>query len=155
MSFIGTTPRYSGQFTTGTDLVSLRITRNDTGAAIALGGRRSMFEANEKKTVIAPDCIDNGGRVDHVVIPGGYHGTIQVNRFNGDFDSFMKLFDANFYAGQGQVYATIVEQINNGFDQSSTVNTYTQVVFTQPKSGDYSRTKETMVTIEFDAQERI
>ena len=155
MAFFGLPPQYSGEFNKGTDLVSLRITRDDTGAAVALGGRRENFKVTEKKTVEMNDGIDNGGRVDHIVIPGGWHGVVAINRFNGDFDGFTKLLDAQYYAGRGQIYCTVVATINNGFDGTTSTDTYTKCVFTQPDSGDYARTKRTMVSVEFDAQERL
>jgi len=155
MSFIGLTPQYMGEFNKGTDLVTVRITREDTGAAIALGGRRETWKVTEKKTIEANDGIDNGGRIDHIVVPGGYHGSIGINRFNGDFDAFMKFTDGRFYAGQGQVYCKVVATINNGFDQTTNIDTYTFCVFTQPDTGDFARTKRVMTTVEFDAQERL
>ncbi len=149
----GFSPAYIGANANyGTDQ-SLKITRNDNGQSIFLGGRLNSVKFTRKTTIDSDDGITDGGRVYHTRIPGGLEGDLTVARYNGDFDNFMKFMDGAFYGGQSQIECTIVQTINNKFDATKTVNTYTRVVIDQPDLGDYTRTKRVMQTFKCYATE--
>jgi hypothetical protein len=152
MSF-GVSPAYIGANANyGTDQ-SLQITRNDNGQSIFLGGRLNSVKFTRKTTIDADDGITDGGRVYHTRIPGGLEGDLMIARYNGDADKFAKFMDGAFYAGQPQVECTIIQTINNKFDGSKDLNTYTHVVIDQPDMGDWTRTKRTMETLKCYATE--
>ena len=146
---------YTGSsFNVGTD-TSITITNNSTGQQVAIGGKRDTIKVAPKNTVEMTDGIDDGGRVYHRVIPGGGTGTLTVDRYNGDFEKFIKFCDASFYAGQGQVECTIVQTSNNLFDGSQTVDTYTHCVLEMPDFGTWARTKRVTQTITFYYTEKL
>lgn len=142
-------PLYTGSsFNVGTD-TSITITRRDNGAQVALGGKRDSIKVTPKNTLESTDGIDDGGRVYSRVIPGGGMGVITVDRYNGDFEAFIKFCDATFYAGQGQVECNIVQSTNNGFDNTTNVDTYTHCVMEMPEKGTWARTKRNTQSINF------
>ncbi len=156
MSFTGRV--YTGSANRGVDR-RITIRRNDTGDAIALGGRMASIEWEDNDSVEIIDGIDNGGKETPQRHPGHVSGRITVNRFSGDFEGFMKFMNANFYAGQPDVKATIIATTTNqGPDvggPSTDVDTFTQVVFHKLKSGPFENKKNPKVTFEFAAEERV
>jgi hypothetical protein len=148
-------PSYTGANANyGTDQ-SLKITRNDNGQEIFLGGRTTAVHFMQKSTIDKDDGITDGGRIYHTRIPVEWEGDITLDRYNGDLTKFMKFLDANFYSGQGQIELTVVQTIRNKFDNSTDINTYTHVVVDQPDEGTWSRTKRVSSTLKAYATERL
>lgn len=152
MAFTGSPSYVGANANYGTDQ-SLRITRNDTGQSIFLGGRLTSVKFMRKTSIDSDDGISDNGRVYHTRIPGGLEGDLTLDRYNGDLDAFMKFLDVNFYAGQPQVECTITQTINNKFDSTQTINTFTHVVIDQPDLGSWTRTKRVAQTLKCYATE--
>ena len=127
---------------------SVKITRNDTGATVYLGGRLVSFKDTPNTIIDVDEGITDGGRPYHTRIPNGGTLDMTIERYNGDLDNFFKSLDVNFYGGQGQVDLTVTQTISNFFDNSTTVNTYTFCVPTQDSS-PWTKAKGVMVTVKF------
>ena len=152
MAFTGV--NYGGpQFNTGTDQ-SVRITRNDTNAQVVLGGSIDTMNVVPKYTTEMTNSIEDA-RVYHKAIPQGFEGTITVNRYNSDFETFIKELNARFYSKLPNIACTIVQTINNGFDNTQTQNTYTQCAIYPTDLGQFSTTKKVDVKISFSATEML
>lgn len=145
---------YAGQSNRGIDR-TITITRNDNKQYVQIGGRLNSIEWSDKDTIEETDGIDNGGRTDHQRFAGGISGTININRYNGDLEAFMKTVDATFYGGQNQIYCTITMVTNNGFDGTTDTDTFTQAVLGKMSSGPFQSKQIAKCKIEFAAQERL
>jgi hypothetical protein len=151
---MATTPSPPGLYLTGTAL-STQITRNDTGDTIVLDGFRTRFNVENVDTMLKSDVIDNGGRVVNKRIPDGIKGSIEVERGSADFATFMAFLDANYYAGEQDIYCTITttEPSADKTDISEFQHTY--CVFNNYKPGTWSRKEILKATVEFEGTERI
>ena len=152
MAFTGVI--YSGTGNRGVDR-KITLKRNDTGAQIQLGGRLASIEWSSKDETEEVPGIDNGGRVDHIWYPGGISGSISVSRYNGDYETFEKFMNANFYAGGTPILGTIVMETYNPFDGTTNTDTLTLVVFGKLKSGPFESKRNAKVSLSFEAQERV
>jgi hypothetical protein len=140
-------------FNVGTDKV-ITVINNSTSESVRLGGRLTEIQSASKDQMIASTPIDNGGRVDHRVLPEGWAGTLTVDRANGDADNLKALLDAAYYAGSGQVFFTINETIRNQADGSQDSFQYTNVVLHDFDGGAWRKDK-VPTRIQFQAQERL
>lgn len=142
-------PQYIGaNKNIGTDQ-SVKIRRDDTGEEIYLGGRLVSFKATRNTMIDMDEGITDGGRPYHTRVPNGGSGEMTVERYNGDFDNFMKALDANFYAGQPQIECTITQTIINKFDSSKTINVYTHCVLDEQDTGAWVKGKGVMQPVRF------
>lgn len=144
----------SNVFNIGTD-ASLLIMRNDTGAQIALDGkRRSMtYRANDR--VINNEPIDDGGVMDHRVIPGSWSITLEAERSTGDFSEEQKATEAQFFAGGPQVFYTITLIEPNADKTQSVTSTFIRAVQHGYDVGPYEREQTVRVRVEFTAALRV
>jgi len=145
----------TGTFLTGTKQ-SIVIIDNTTGAQVQLDGKRRMMESSAKDEVVTSAPIDGGGVVDHEQIPGGWTGSIEVEKANANFSTYVKLLDAAFYAGLSSRRFTIVETIlpvkpGDAVEQ----NTFVDVVFHGYKAGQWSRTSITLPHVDFSCSQRV
>jgi hypothetical protein len=140
-------------FNVGTDK-TIVVTNLSTGANVLLGGRVTEIQSASKDQLITSQPIDNGGRVDHRVLPEGWSGTLTVDRANGDADNLKAMLDAAFYAGQGQVFFSILETITNQSDGTTNQFQYTNVVLHEFDGGAWRKDK-VPTKIQFAAQERL
>jgi hypothetical protein len=147
MAFVNT-------FLVGTDL-SLSIFNNQTGASVVLDGKRTSFKSKAKDKVLEGSFIDSGGVVDHRVIPGGWNGTLAVDRQSDDFATVFALLEANYYAGNGQVTFTITATEPNLRTGGTGRYQYVNVVFHGYDPGEWTKDSQVKATVDFDAAQRI
>lgn len=145
---------YSGQANRGVDRY-IQIRNDNDGSTINVGGRLASVEWSDKDTIEEVDGIDNGGRVDHQRYAGGGTLSFSVNRYNGDFEAFMKFIDANFYSGVPGTTATVTATTNNGFDMTTDSDTFTKCVFGKLKSGPFQNKSNAKVSFSAEYQERL
>jgi hypothetical protein len=150
MSF---TTTFTNTFNVGTDL-SLTITRNDTGAAVTLDGKKTDFRSKAKDRLIESQPIDNGGVPDHRVVAGGWSGSIAVDRATDDFAALFAFLEANYYAGGGQVYFTIVSTEPNANKSKTSRYLYSNCVFHGYDPGSWTKEAKVSATIDFDCAQR-
>lgn len=143
----------TGSFNIGTDL-SLVITNLSSGAQVTLDGRRTKFTSSAKDKVIEGTAIDNGGLVDHRVEPGGWTGSLEVERANDNFSALVSMLDAAFYAGAAQTFFTIESYEPTSDKTAMAVYQFTRVVFHGYKPGDWTRSSAVRPSVSFEAQER-
>lgn len=143
---------YQGAWNTGADY-SITVVDNATNNSIAFGGRMSAHKATAKDTVLESDGMDNGGRVDHMVIPRGWTGTITVQRYNGDLMVIRKFLDANYYAGGDTRYYTITRKILNRYGGGPADEDVFTFCVLSIDEGDVAVAKGVPMTITFHAQE--
>lgn len=142
-----------GSFLVGTDL-SLTIMNNNSGGPTILDGRQTRFTQKAEDHLIKIEPIDNGGLPDHRVLANGWTGTIEVERQSSDFDALYAALESAYYAGADQTYFTMTASIANkrtgGYDRFQFLN----VVFHGYDPGEYQKTSNTKVTIQWAAQQR-
>lgn len=151
MSFLA--PTYTGAMNAGIDLISCTIIDNATNLSVAFGGRRSDFNVSSKDELITGTGADNYGKVDHRFIPGGYTGTITIERYNGALIAVKKFIDSTFYGGGGQKFYTITKTVVNS-DNSTDKDVFTYCVLSI-NEGQWRRVGAVMQTITFHAQEML
>jgi hypothetical protein len=140
-------------FLIGTQL-SVVIQRDDTGAQVALDGRRTTFSVEERGKLETSEPIDNGGLVEDLWVPGGWQGTINVDRKSDSFSALRSQLDAAFYAGLARVTFTIFT-VEPAADLSYVAQyRHTKCVFHGYKPGEWTR-ERVKPSVQFVCQQRI
>lgn len=142
-----------GQYNTGVQQ-SISIVRNDTGATVILDGGRTRFTSKAEDELLKSNVMDNGGRVVPKVIPGGWGGTIDVERGTADFSDLYAFLETNYYAGGGQVYFTITETNQRADMSGSDSFQYVNSVFHGYDPGTWARNEIVKGSVQFFASER-
>lgn len=141
-------------FNVGTDL-SLSITRNDTNQQVVLDGKKTRFSSHDKSKLVESQPIDDGGRPDHRVIPGGWTGTIEVDKSQSDFAVLYATIEEAFYDGLQQVYFTLIATEPNADGSGTQRFAYRKAVFHGYDPGTWEKENITKAKVEFDAAERV
>lgn len=142
-------------FNIGTDLLSLTIFDQVTGQSIVLDGKKDMFEAEAGDSLEATTPIDNGGLPDHRVIANGWHGSVRVNRANGNFGSYYAQLESLFYQNGVQHYCTMTATAQDADGQGVERMQYVNVVFHGYKPGSWEKMAKTMSDVSWAAQQRV
>ena len=135
-------------YTVGRDVV-LRVINSD-GSVLAIPGL-----TNFKKK---PDMSDQkimriDGEVDHLVFPGGWSGSFELDRTDATVDNYMAQFEANYYAGQNILPATISESISEANGSVSQYK-FTGVMLKPTDMGEAAGDKTIKQTVDFLASQR-
>lgn len=154
MSGIPGTP-LTNSFTIGTDLLSLRITDNDTGQTVVLDGKKDMWESNASDDVIKTTPIDGGGRPDHRVVANGWQGSINVDRANQNFGAYIAFLEQNYYNGGLQHYSTVTETVQRADGSGVDRFQYTNLVFHGYKPGSFQKMSKVQSDVSWQCQERL
>lgn len=142
-----------GFYNVGTDH-TLVITNQTTGARVTLDGRRTRFTHKAKDEVFESKPVDAGGLVDHRVMPGGWQGTIEVDRNNDSFSALVAFLEANIYAGGIQDFFSITSYEPKADKSSIAIYQYQRVVFHGYDPGAWAR--ETVKPVaNWEAQQRV
>lgn len=140
-------------FSIGTDQ-SLVITNSATGAAVTLDGRRTSFESEPREKLDTSEPVDQGGLVEDILIPGGWAGTIMVDRKSDDFSALYAFLEAQFYAG-GLRQKFTIESFEPTADRSAiAIYQFTKVTFHEYKPGTWTR-ERVKPSVKFVAQQRL
>lgn len=146
----------TGYFNSGTELSLSIFADLAPGVPVQLDGRRDMFEVNDKDRVLESTPSDNGGRVDHKNIPGGYQGSIRVDKNSANFSKLYRFLQANFYAGGAQQFYTITATIRSPIPGGKPERVqFTKCVFSSWKGGQWEKNSRNQPTFDFHAQEAI
>jgi len=135
-------------YTVGRD-VALRIIKSD-GTQFTIPGL-----TNFKKK---PDMTDQkvmriDGNVDHLVFPGGWSGSFELDRTDSSIDDFMVQLEQNYYLGVNSLPGTITEEITEANGSVSRYK-YTGVMLKPTDMGDAAGDKTVKQTIDFMASRR-
>lgn len=152
---MSTTGNTESGFNIGTDC-TITIRGNTNGAAVVMDGRYDQFDENDRSKLVTSTPFSDGGRVDDRTVPGGWSGSITVDRNNGTFGKLYAFLEANFYAGGvQQKFTMFVEHRSPFLGQAGTAFRHTQVSFHGYKPGSNQRDQMTKSRIEWASQERI
>lgn|GEM_PF-3355564 len=145
--------QYIDGFSFGTDL-SIVVTNNATGAAVTFDGRMTDFEVTPREKLETSEPIDEGGLVEDRLLPGGYQGTITVDRKSDAFGALYAYLDAQFYAnGLRQTFT--IESFEPQADRLSVaIYNHTKVVFHGYKPGKWARARVS-ANVSFVCQQRL
>ncbi len=140
-------------FSLGTDL-SLVISNDATRATVNLDGRRTEFEVTPREKLETSEPCDNGGLVEDRLIPGGWQGTINVDRKSDAFSALYAFLDAQFYANGLRQTFTIESFEPNADRTAVAIYNHTKVIFHEYKPGKWARAKVSP-TVSFVCQQRL
>lgn len=139
-----------GGQTVGKDVRLVIVTANGTlnvpPAAI------TNFHAQPENTVETRKGID--GETRHLVTPGPWKGSIDIDRFDSTVEDFWAAIEAAYYAGQNTPYGYIQETIqepNGGITQYS----YQKVALDLKDLGQKIADKPVTLKLDFHASRRI
>ncbi len=135
-------------YTVGRDVV-LRV--------ILAGGQELAIPGltNFKKK---PDMTDQkvmriDGNVDHLVFPGGWSGSFELDRTDPTVDDYMAQLEENYYSGVNILPGTISENITEANGAISRYQ-YQGVVLKPTDMGDAAGDKTVKQSVEFMASRR-
>lgn len=137
-------------FNVGTDL-SLTIFNNSTGMQVLLDGKKTGFTAKAKDKLIESAPIDNGGIPDHRVVSAGWTGSIDVDKNTDDFQALYAALEANYYAGNPQVYFTITATVQRPDGSGISRYQFQRAVFHAYDPGTLKKEAIVTVVVTFDA----
>lgn len=141
-------------FNIGTD-ATITIIRSDTGEIVNLDGKKTKFSSKDKSKLLESQPIDDGGLPDHRVVPGGWSGTIDVDKATSDFGIMYAAWEAGFFQSGPQIYWTI-QLTEPKADQSGEAKFgYLKAVFHGYDPGTWAKEDITKVTVAFDCQQRV
>lgn len=143
-----------GTFNLGTDL-SVSVIDNDTNAPISLAGRLVSFKADPHTAWVKSLPIDNQGLPQHRTTPQGWSISMSIDRAQGDLDSLQALMESNFFTQGKQKYFTVGQNTRN--QNNSQVDSYNFLYCagSLETSGDYKNADKVVVTLKFEAQQRV
>jgi hypothetical protein len=136
-------------YTVGRDVV-LRVIRGD-GTVLAIPG---LTNFRKKPDMSDHKVVKIDGNVDHLVFPGGWSGSFELDRTDASIDNFMAEFEANYYAGQNVLPGTISESITEANGSVSQYK-YIGVVLKPTDMGEAAGDKTVKQTLEFMASRRV
>lgn len=136
-------------YTVGRDVV-LRVVKSD-GTVLAIPGLTN-FRKN-------PDMSDQkvmkiDGNVDHLVFPGGWSGSFELDRTDATIDDFVVDFEAAYYAGQNILPGTISETITEANGSVSQYK-YLRVMLKPTDMGNVSGDAPVRQSLAFMASRRV
>lgn len=132
---------------------SLVITDDVTGASVPLDGRRTAFSSKPREKLETSEPVDQGGLVEDVLIPGGWSGSIKVDRNSDDFGALYALLEEAFYGGAAGRKFTITSYEPTPDKSAIAVYQFTKVVFHNYDPGEWSRGM-VKPSVDFVAQKR-
>ncbi|WP_416052753.1 hypothetical protein [Cupriavidus basilensis] len=112
----------------------------------------TKFSAKPETTVKKVKLIN--GRTKTLIFPDGWAGSFEVERMNGDIDTFFAAQEANYYAGQNLLPSSITETITEA-DGSTSQYQYTGVILKLDDSGDWAGDETVKQKLSFTAETRI
>jgi hypothetical protein len=128
------------------------ITRSDTLATVTLDGPRSSFDSKDESELVKDNTIDMGGIVYGMRVPGGWSGTIEVEKQTDAFDALMEYLDQNYFDQGAGVWFTIVETVTPADPtQAPYQNMFSNVVFHGYNRGKWERASITKPSVSFFA----
>lgn len=133
---------------------SVVIMRDDTGAQIQLDGRRTQFSSEERGKLETSEPVDNGGLVEDVWIPGGWQGTVDVDRKADYFSALRAFMDNAFYSGAPRITFTIISYEPVADLSAVNIYRYTKCTIHGYKPGAWTR-ERVKPSFSFVAQQRI
>lgn len=138
-------------FSTGRD-VTLTVTLPSGGGTLSFPSSAvTDFSADPVLKEIDSKGIDGNSRFGY--IPGGWKGTIKMDRLNHTVDDYWAQLEAAYYSGTAIQAATITEIIQEQ-DGTTTQWQYDGVVLKLEKAGDWNADKKVEQDIAFMASHK-
>ena len=137
----------NGTYTTGRDVTLNIITPS---GELILPGLKN-FSADPFYTDLKSKLIT--GRSIFDIIPDGWKGMFQLDRFNRDVDNYFAALESNYFQGIATKKATILETINET-DGSISQWRFVEVTLKLDKAGEFSGDKQVEQSISWMSSER-
>lgn len=131
----------------------------DVTLKVVLSGGRTLSIPGLTNFKKKPDLSDQkvmrmDGRVDHLVFPGGWSGSFELDRTDDSVDTFMADYENAYYNNQNMQAATLTETIIET-DGTASRFRYTGVMLKPTDMGDAAGDKTIKQTVEFLASRRL
>lgn len=110
------------------------------------------FDAKQETKQIKIVALN--GNIDHLELPNGWNGSIEIDRQNQALDQYIAQFEANYYLGINILSASITQTIKES-DGSRTQFLFTGVMFKLSDAGAWKGDEITKQKLDWVASRRL